>query len=384
MALIAPSAGREIEQAQSSESTCENVVDYGADPTGVADSTTAFNDARIAAGDGGSICVPQGTYLIDPDAFDWGSRLWIGEKAHTSDNSIVAARGNGTSLCAATGPIQLSNINFAGNGMTVVNAVFLNGADDSLLVNVGTFGCTNGLRVSDAVRVTLIKCDGSGCAIGLLFERAQLRGYHLGAVSNTTRGLDIIGTGDDTDDQFVGIYGLLLETNTGAEQMRVNGARAGEIEGVYSEGVGDGLLIDGDTRNFDFAGLRFTGGGAPDVAIRISDGSQCTFMQVGASGSPSTEYSRVFIEGGSQLNEFYAMHFGTGVTTLPMTIEFDDGVGNYECNANNGQDFKGPTAPTRGNWIQGQIVFNSAPTAASTLLWRCTVSGSPGTWEAVS
>lgn len=39
-----------------------NVLDYGADPTGVADSTAAFNAAQIA---GSNIYVPEGTFVLD-------------------------------------------------------------------------------------------------------------------------------------------------------------------------------------------------------------------------------------------------------------------------------------------------------------------------------
>lgn len=384
MSLIAPSAGRQIQLAQLTVGECEDVTSYGADPTGVADSTAAFDDARVAAGNGGAICVPVGIYLVDPDAFDWGSRLWIGERAHATVFTQIQARIDGTSLCRAATPVQLSNLVFVSGGNTVTNSVFIDGADDSILFNVNGNGCTNGIRVSSAVRVTLISCGATGNSIGHLYEEAELRGYHITGNSNTTRGIDIVGTGDDTDDQFVGLYGVSASTNTGAEQLRVSGARSGELMGLYSEGGGDGLLIDNDTRNFNFAALRFTGGAAPTVAIRISEGSQNTFVQVGASGAPSSEYARVRVEGGSNLNEFYAMHFGSGVTSSPMAIEFYDGVGSYECIADNGVNFKGDTAPTRGNWLQGQIVFNNAPSAASTLLWRCLVDGSPGTWEAVS
>ena len=44
-------------------------------------------------------------------------------------------------------------------------------------------------------------------------------------------------------------------------------------------------------------------------------------------------------------------------------------------------------APTTGTWAQGDFVLNSAPTEAGTAGakylvhgWRCTVSGTPGTW----
>lgn len=43
--------------------------------------------------------------------------------------------------------------------------------------------------------------------------------------------------------------------------------------------------------------------------------------------------------------------------------------------------FYGTTAPSAGNWIVGDFLFNSA--ASGPVGWRCTVAGSPGTWLAV-
>lgn len=41
-------------------------------------------------------------------------------------------------------------------------------------------------------------------------------------------------------------------------------------------------------------------------------------------------------------------------------------------------------APTTGTHARGEIVWNSTPSVAGVLYWRCTTAGSPGTWEAVS
>lgn len=44
----------------------------------------------------------------------------------------------------------------------------------------------------------------------------------------------------------------------------------------------------------------------------------------------------------------------------------------------------GSAAPASGPWSQGDIVWNSAPTAGGTLGWVCVSSGSPGAWKAVA
>ena len=37
--------------------------------------------------------------------------------------------------------------------------------------------------------------------------------------------------------------------------------------------------------------------------------------------------------------------------------------------------------PTGGTWKRGHILYNSAPSAAGTVGWICTASGTPGTWK---
>lgn len=38
-------------------------------------------------------------------------------------------------------------------------------------------------------------------------------------------------------------------------------------------------------------------------------------------------------------------------------------------------------APTTGSWLQGDIVWNTAPTSGGYAGWICTASGTPGTWK---
>lgn len=41
-------------------------------------------------------------------------------------------------------------------------------------------------------------------------------------------------------------------------------------------------------------------------------------------------------------------------------------------------------APAVGTWAVGDIVYNSTPSAGSPAGWRCTVAGTPGTWEPIA
>jgi hypothetical protein len=64
-----------------------NVLDYGADPTGVADSTAAFQAAIGAYGDNRNIYVPDGTYLVKESLF-----LGIYKKLYGNSSSTVLIR----------------------------------------------------------------------------------------------------------------------------------------------------------------------------------------------------------------------------------------------------------------------------------------------------
>jgi hypothetical protein len=52
----------------------------------------------------------------------------------------------------------------------------------------------------------------------------------------------------------------------------------------------------------------------------------------------------------------------------------------FALDQNHSQDARA-TVPTTGTWVQGQVVWNTAPTAGGFAGWICTASGTPGTWK---
>lgn len=146
-----------------------NVVDFGADPTGSADSTTAFNDALDA---GNSIYVPTGTYTISsisiPNkqvsihgdganstvlntsgsvgvdiqhvANDYSSRF-----SHIKDLKIVAAAGT-TALRINNLGTHLSNVVCRGGAI----GIEYNCGVASMWESVVAYGSTYGLAIREA------------------------------------------------------------------------------------------------------------------------------------------------------------------------------------------------------------------------------------------
>jgi hypothetical protein len=67
-----------------------------------------------------------------------------------------------------------------------------------------------------------------------------------------------------------------------------------------------------------------------------------------------------------------------GAATLsPSNVSMAEDRDN-SWNAARGQ---GTSAPARGAWERGAIIFNSAPSPGAPLGWVCTASGQPGTWS---
>ena len=63
---------------------------------------------------------------------------------------------------------------------------------------------------------------------------------------------------------------------------------------------------------------------------------------------------------------------------MPVGVSVQTALGSiYET-----RQWYGSAAPTTGAWFRGDVVLNSAPSAAGTPGWVCTASGTPGTWKA--
>ena len=98
-----------------------SVLDFGADRTGVADSTTAFTNAQLAVGGvaGGTLLVPKGTYLVSSIAravsgdFTWINKGWaaainLASAVGTSAQLITIGTPNTTPLSVTDSRVGLS------------------------------------------------------------------------------------------------------------------------------------------------------------------------------------------------------------------------------------------------------------------------------------
>jgi hypothetical protein len=92
---IAPFASSVTRSVSSKLSDLISVLDFGADPTGFLDSTTAINNAIAAVNNSGILYIPSGSYLYSATTYVVGTDfIWTNSNFTTGVNVMSSARGN--------------------------------------------------------------------------------------------------------------------------------------------------------------------------------------------------------------------------------------------------------------------------------------------------
>jgi Pectate lyase superfamily protein/F5/8 type C domain/Abnormal spindle-like microcephaly-assoc'd, ASPM-SPD-2-Hydin len=170
-----------------------SVTSYGADATGVNDSTSAFNQAIAAANAAGeSVWIPQGTFLISSPlqisagtiegAGDWYSQIKTNELI---DNTSAVA-----------GPINLSGFAILGSTVGRNDASTENAIDGSL----GNGWTVNGLWIQDTNVGFWLQYGNSNCTVeNSVIESTDADGLNFNgnATNCTVKNNFIRNTGDD-------------------------------------------------------------------------------------------------------------------------------------------------------------------------------------------
>ena len=171
-----------------------SVTSFGADPTGVNDSTSAFNQAITAANSAGeAVWIPSGTFLVNSHlqiqagtiegAGDWYTQLKANELI---DNTS-----------AVSGPINLSGFAILGNTVGRHDDSTANAIDGSL----GSGWTVNGLWIQDTNVGFWLQFGNSNCTVeNSVIESTDADGVNFNgnASSCTVKNNFIRGTGDDS------------------------------------------------------------------------------------------------------------------------------------------------------------------------------------------
>jgi len=220
-----------------------SVVSQGADPTGASDSTSAFNAAITAAGSGGTIWIPPGTYNIP---------------GHIMVNNVTVA-GAGMWYSTVTGTAPGFYGNSAPSASTNVHlqnfAIFGNVQDrcDSCQVN-GIGGAMSNSTVSNIwIDHEKVGAWMDGPMTGLTFSGMRIRdttadgiNFHGGVTNSTVTNSDIRNTGDDgiatwADASIGADANDTISNNTVQLQQLANGIA---VYGGHDNTVTGNLVVD--------------------------------------------------------------------------------------------------------------------------------------------
>jgi len=220
-----------------------SVTSEGADPSGSADSTSAFNAAISAAGAGGTVWIPPGTYNIPGhigvnNVTIAGAGMWYSTVAGTAPGFY------GNSAPSPSTNVHLQNFAISGN---------VQDRCDSCQVN-GIGGALSNSTVSN-IWIEHMKVGAwmDGPMTGLTFSGMRIRNttadginFHGGVTSSTVTNSDIRNTGDDgiatwADAGIGADANDTISNNTVQLQQLANGIA---IYGGHDNTVSGNLVVD--------------------------------------------------------------------------------------------------------------------------------------------
>jgi hypothetical protein len=189
-----------------------NVLDYGADPTGVADSTAAI---QAAINTGKTVWIPIGTYSITTLDLKQKYPTIIGESMVAT---ILKARVSAVTMVDAyevtdgqVVPLFISNLTLDGNNLVTNSCVrvrfrHMSNIENCFFVNA-TLSGSSGLFAVDAYLTSVTNCRFSTCFDGLTWagsnHRSAVNSCSFTNCSNTGINCDSVGTALDGNDALV-------------------------------------------------------------------------------------------------------------------------------------------------------------------------------------
>ncbi len=207
-----------------------SVLDFGADPTGVADSAAAFNAAITYLGaSGGRVIVPKGTYKI-LSSISISAAVWTPITIKGSAYSLIDSSGfTGVLFNDASGNVRFEDMILNGPGKAVATAYAISSA-----LGLGWVrGCT--------IRNYYYGVECSGSTSGLI-ERNRFSLNHAGVncvkvsplFSNIVSVLRNYFDFNDYGVFFMETYGLVLDSN--AFEFNATGASLNNVREIDLRG----------------------------------------------------------------------------------------------------------------------------------------------------
>ena len=350
--------------------TTVNVMQFGADPTGVTDSTAAFTAAKNALPFGGIITVPnQGIYamnLVLDSSWNGitiqGPGICSGNIAPTTGyfkpfNTAlpVIQVGTGTAGSLLTAGVVLRDICFFGNNTGQYGLVFAGGAYRNLAENIQSFNFTTKcLSFTCTPNVTL--------SLGVPCSYNKIRGL---TISTSVAGADGVYMEDSAtapDSYAYTTANTLTDvdiTSNGGYQVHVNSANGNFISNAYIQQAYSGLGVYLQ-QGYNRAPMLFTENTIMDNAA----GSLATNMIVdnGCDWQNTQTYNSIPIQGNLQTTGY------TFITAKKTTGNITSGTNSLTL------------ASLAGVYVnRAVLVAGAGPSGQPLVGWISTLTGSVAT-----
>lgn len=247
-----------------------NVLAYGADPTGVADSTAAFTTALATLK---HVFVPDGNYLISSTLSMNKGQAMYGNGSYLCQ--LTSAITNGTATVSANGQqwVELRDLSIWGQtastgGQNTV-AVDFTSAQRSVLRNVHTRYCTTGLNVFDSWLLAASEVWIRECTVGMKLQ--QFNGCEMQVkIENCAQSFSMLSS-------FGSTLELMHEGTPQSVSSQIDACNAITFDNYYSEWTTDATVPDivignvARARNIVFANLYRTQRTSQVVMLELND-----------------------------------------------------------------------------------------------------------------
>lgn len=232
-----------------------NVLDFGADPTGAADSTAAIQAAVDAANTNGTVIFPKGTFLVSATINCLASQQIIGSGVNST---IIRRYGDyGDTLnFANAGAALIRGIwfwhgNLPGVGFTTLDYlattgshVYFGDSQSAIIEECWMWRMPFGVNVAKGSLIKINKCNIQGCWNRFASAAAQegISAIYLGSASYTQL-VEINNCyfgGSNAGAQTV----TYTSTDKGAQSFTTSGSNAGSQQAIRVDTC-EGLYVDG-------------------------------------------------------------------------------------------------------------------------------------------
>lgn len=285
--------------------------------------------------------------------------VWLRARGQIDNCSIATFAGNGINVVATAvtegadregnaNNFRVYNCALVGNGKS---GMFVDGADANAGVVIGVDASSNGewgIYDSSFLGNTYVGCHTASNGGGAYkSDNANARNLFLGCYSESDN------PPSDIRAPALVIGGIhaagFAENSGGVLSMSTQGKM------VMTDILADSVLADTFAFEVTDGTWRFKEFSSNDLRFDFNNLSSAKVFDISGSGTS-------FGTGGGRpnpvANAFYPYNFFVGVAPRRMT--------------------NATASPTTGEWGQGDIIFNSAPSAGGTLGWVCTTGGTAG------